>query len=63
VGGSSDALQVTAHGQQIEIPSFVITPQAAASDNIGAAVQALVPQDIRDKLNAQREQYVREHEQ
>jgi hypothetical protein len=62
VGGSYDSLQVTAHGQQIEIPSFVIAAQATAAEDIATAVRALVPQDLRDKLNTQREQYVREHE-
>jgi hypothetical protein len=62
VGGSYDSLQVTAHGQQINIPSFVIPLQAAAAEDITTAVRALVPQDLWDKLNTQREQYVREHE-
>ena len=62
VGGSYDTLRVTAHDRHIDIPAFVITAQAAAADAITAAVRALVPQDLWDKLNAQREQYVREHE-
>jgi hypothetical protein len=63
VGGSHDALRVTAHDRTIDIPSFVISTQAAAADDITTAVRALVPDNIWDKLNAQREQYVREHEQ
>jgi hypothetical protein len=63
VGGGSDSVQVTAHGQQIEIPSFVIAAQAAAAEDIATAVRALAPQDLWDKLSTQREQYVREHEQ
>ena len=62
VGGSYDSLHVAAHGQQIGIPSFVIATQAAAVEDMATAVRALVPQDLWDKLNAQRERYVSEHE-
>ncbi len=61
VGGSHDSLRVTAHGQQIIIPSFVIPTQANAAEAIGTAIHALVPQTSWDKLNAQREQYMAEH--
>lgn len=63
VGGSYDSLKVTAHDRQIDIPSFVIPAQSAAVEAIGAAVRALVPQHLWDKLNTQREQYVRDFEQ
>jgi hypothetical protein len=63
VGGGYDFLRVTAHDRQIDIPPFVIPAQAAAAEAIGAAVRALVPQNMWDKLNAQREQYVRDYEQ
>jgi hypothetical protein len=63
VGGSFDSLQVAAHSQHITIPSFVIPTQANAAQDISTAVRALVPQTIWDKLNAQREQYVTEHEE
>ncbi len=62
VGGSYDSLHVTAHGQQITIPSFVIQTQANAAEDISTAIRVLVPQNIWDKLNARREQYVTEHE-
>lgn len=62
VGGSFDSLHVTAHDQNITIPSFVIPAQASAAKDIATAVRALVPQNIWDKLNSQREQYVAEHE-
>jgi len=62
VGGSYDVLKVTAHGQQITIPSFVDQTQAKAAKDMSTAVRALVPQNIWDKLNDQREQYVTEHE-
>jgi hypothetical protein len=62
VGGSHDFLRVIAHDRTIDIPAFVVATQAANADAITAAVRALVPQNIWDKLNAQREQYVHEHE-
>jgi hypothetical protein len=61
VGGSFDSLHITAHGQQVAIPSFVIQTQANAAEDIATTIQALVPQTIWNKLNAQREQYVAEH--
>jgi hypothetical protein len=61
VGGSSDSLTITAHGQQITIPAFVVSTQAAAAEDITTALRALAPQDLLDKLNTQREQYQQEH--
>jgi hypothetical protein len=58
VGGSYDSLDVTAHGRQVSIPSFVIPAQRAAADDISKAIRALVPQDAWDKLDTQRKQYV-----
>jgi hypothetical protein len=46
VGGSYDSLKITAHGQQIAIPSFVISAQAAAAKDISAALRALVSPDL-----------------
>ena len=62
VGGSYDSLHVTAHGQQIAIPSFVLPTQVTAAEDLSAAVRTLVPQNIWNRLNLQREQYVAEHE-
>jgi hypothetical protein len=58
VGGSSDDVRITAHGRQVEIPSFVVQEQAARADAITAAVRALVPPAIWEKLTTQREEYV-----
>lgn len=58
VGGSSQSLIVTAHEQEIVIPSYVIPAQDAAAREISAAIVAMVPKPIWEKLNAQREQYV-----
>jgi hypothetical protein len=63
VGGSSQSMQVTAHQKTITIPSYVAPDQASAAEAMAAAVSAAVPQAIWDKLNAQREAYVREREQ
>lgn len=61
VGGSYDSLQVTAHGQHIIIPSFVISSQADAMESMATLIHARVPQNIWDKLDTQREQYAAEH--
>lgn len=62
VGGSSDELQITADGSQITIPQEVVDGQKAAKQQIAATVQSAVPQEIREKLEAQRQDYVEEHE-
>jgi hypothetical protein len=61
VGGSSQSVTITANDQQIEIPSFVLPEQQSSAAAIHAAIEALVPQEIWDRLNAQREQYMEEH--
>jgi hypothetical protein len=63
VGGGLDWLTLTANGRTVELPPYPIEAQAASADRIQDAVIALVPQDIWDKLNAQRERYVAEHEE
>lgn len=61
VGGSSESMTVTAHGVQIVIPVYVIPAQADAAAEMFSAVTGLVPQAVWEKLNAQREEYVKEH--
>jgi hypothetical protein len=61
VGGSHFATTLTANGETVTIPSFVVADQTAAQGEISAAIVGLVPQDIWDKLEGQREQYVEEH--
>jgi hypothetical protein len=58
VGGSYASTTLTANGETIEIPGFVVPDQAAAQSDIADAVTALVPQAIWDELEAQRQQYV-----
>jgi len=60
VGGSSERLAVTAVGQTIYVPAYVAANQASAAKEIYAAIKALVPQAVWDKLNTQHEQYIRE---
>ena len=61
VGGSGEWLTATAHGRTIEIPAYVVESQEPAAEEIYAAIRALVPQAIWDRLHAQREQYMEEH--
>jgi hypothetical protein len=63
VGGSSQSLVITAQGKTVVLPAYVLIEQEAAAEEIYAAVMALVPKPIWDKLNAQREQYMQEHEE
>ena len=61
VGGSHSTLMILADGRTVDIPAF---PAAAADQADGAksAVIAVVPGDIWDRLTAQRDQYVQEHQ-
>lgn len=61
VGGSHSTLTILADGRTIHIPAF---PASAVDQADGAksAVIAFIPSDIWDRLNAQRDQYVQEHQ-
>jgi hypothetical protein len=61
VGGSSDSLTATAFGNTTEIPSFVVSEQSDAAGAAAAAVRALVPQEVWDRLEAQLKEYQAEH--
>ncbi len=61
VGGSHFSTGLTANGETVEIPSFVVANQAAAQGQISEALVGVVPQDIWDRLEAQRQQYVEEN--
>jgi hypothetical protein len=61
VGGSSDSLSAEAAGVTVDIPSFVLPEQQDRAAALTAAVRALVPQEVWDRLDAQREQYQQEH--
>lgn len=61
VGGSYATATLTADGETVAIPSFVIPNQGEAQDEIFAALEAVVPADIRADLEARRQQYMEEH--
>jgi hypothetical protein len=61
VGGSHTTTSQTANGASVTIPSFVVPAQGAAQGEIAAAINAQVPQEIWDRLWAQRDAYVAEH--
>jgi hypothetical protein len=62
VGGSSQSVVITAHSQEITIPTYVIESQQEAANRIHSAIEALVPESIWAQLNAQREQYIQENQ-
>ncbi len=62
VGGSSATLQVTAHGQTITLPNFVVEGQQSRAAAIHALVEAQVPEAIWRQLRAQRDAYMAERE-
>jgi hypothetical protein len=57
VGGSSASLEVTRDGKTIQIPSFPPDGQRERAAAIFAAVEAIVPQAIRDDLERRRAEY------
>jgi hypothetical protein len=57
VGGSYAWLEVTRDGRTIEIPPFPIDGQRERAATIFAAVEAAVPQAIRDDLARRRAEY------
>lgn len=57
VGGSSASLEVTRSGEMIEIPAFPVDGQAERAAAIFAAVEAIVPQAVRDDLEQRRAAY------
>lgn len=57
VGGSYASLKVTRAGRTIEIPAFPPDGQRERAAAIFAAVEAVVPQSIRDDLERRRAEY------
>lgn len=62
VGGSSQSMVVTAHGQQITIPVYVVAELETAVTEMYSAVTALVPPNVWEKLETQHQQYIQEHQ-
>ena len=61
VGGSRQALTVTANGKRIVIEDRLVSNQETMAETIYSAVTSSVPKAIWDKLSAQRERYMQEH--
>lgn len=61
VGGSHSNLTLFADGRTVDIPAF---PASAAdqAESAKSAVVAVVPAEIWDRLSAQRDQYVQDHQ-
>jgi hypothetical protein len=62
VGGSVQWAEITASGKTYRIPTQLQGFQESAAAHLYEAVKALVPQVTWDKLEAQREQYVKEYQ-
>ncbi|MDP2853469.1 MAG: hypothetical protein Q8O28_04380 [Smithellaceae bacterium] len=60
VGGSNQTLVVTAQGKRIKVEDYVVSEQQVSAKVMYAAVQALVPRDIWERLKARRQQYMQE---
>lgn len=61
VGGSSEWMLVTAHGEEIRIPAFVPPRQQERAQALFRAVRSTVPDEIWYSLYNRREAYVQEH--
>jgi len=61
VGGGSAAADITAGGQHVAIPALLEAEDEQAIGEVYAAIRALVPQAIWDKLRAQHEEYQQAH--
>ena len=61
VGGSHSTLTIVASGKTIDIPAFPAR-MAEQADSAKSAVYSAVPAEIWDRLAAQRDQYVQEHQ-
>ncbi|MDO9567335.1 MAG: hypothetical protein Q7J15_11435 [Candidatus Desulfaltia sp.] len=60
VGGSNQTLVVTAQGKRIKVGDYLVPEQQVSAKVMYAAVQALVPRDIWERLKARRQQYMQE---
>ncbi len=61
VGGSHSNLTILADGRTVDIPAFPAQAAASAESAKGVVI-AVVPADIWDRLSAQRDQYVQDHQ-
>ena len=61
VGGSNQTLVVTAQGKRIKVEDYLISEQQVSAKVMYAAVHALVPKEIWERLQARRSKYMQEH--
>ena len=61
IGGSNQTLVVTAQGKRIKVEDYVVSEQQVSAKVMYVAVQALVPKEIWERLQARRQQYMQEH--
>lgn len=59
IGGSHEFINVTANMKKIRVPAFVVPEQKERIKGIYTAVRALVPKAIMEKLEAQRQEYMK----
>ena len=58
IGASSEALTVRVQGRKIELPFFIAPEHAAHANEMYAAMRALVPQILWDKLKLLLQVYI-----
>jgi hypothetical protein len=61
VGGSNQTLVVTAQGKRITVEDYLVSEQQGSAKVMYEAVQAMVPKEIWERLQAKRQQYMQEH--
>jgi hypothetical protein len=60
VGGSNQTLIVAAQGKRIKVEDYLVSEQQVSAKVMYTAVQALVPKEIWERLQAKRQQYMQE---
>jgi hypothetical protein len=61
IGGSNQTLLVTAQGKQIKVEDYLIAEQQVSAKVMYAALHALVPKEIWERLQARRVKYIQDH--
>ena len=62
VGGSNQTLVVTAQGKRIKVEDYLVSEQQVSAKVMYAAVKALIPNEIWERLQTKRQQYMQEHQ-
>jgi hypothetical protein len=61
IGGSNQTLVVAAQGKRIKVEDYLISEQRVSAKAMYAAVNALVPKEILERLQARRSKYMQKH--